>query len=222
MSAFAGRASKVWTGFGEYYTNKQVFKSRLDETIAEARERGAWFVPGERKLTELQAWFFEAGRFEWRLNLPDVVLVETAHVLGRDRPLCYVFDSRRCQRRVAVELVPKGIERAIDDRQIDSRVLAGGDVDKIVRFHGKDIVFNGKDCACLFARAAQWLYTGVGFDLAQREANPGARHREVDQNGVTYARVPWQAPGTGKDDGRWVRMVVRTRHRPRQRQSVAA
>jgi hypothetical protein len=200
-------------------------ESWLDTAEREARERGDWFVPGERKVTELQDWFGEAGRFEWRLNRPDVVLFESPYVLGWDRPLCFVFASRRHQRRVAVELMPKGIERATNDRRMDYQVLAGGDVDKIVRFLGKDIVYSGKDCACLFARATHWLYSDEGFEYARAEANKGRGSpysREIDPNGVTYARVPWEDPETGEEAGRWVRMTVRTRHRPRLRRSAAA
>jgi hypothetical protein len=191
----------------------------LDDTLATAKREGVTYVPGP-KLNRLQPWVVEDGRLLTRVKLR-VTVVESAFVAGVNERVCFVLFDPRWKRRVALDLIPDAVDEQLSARDRVHAILAGGDVDALITFRGKDIVRNLTDCMCLFARLEPNLFTNEGWDHAHVEANPGARYAELNRRGTTFVRVPWMT-ADGDDRMRSVRVVRRTRFLPRPARALAA
>jgi hypothetical protein len=185
----------------------------LDEVVREARENRTRYVVAGPPVTELQARFLEDTRLLFRLE-PHVLVIESAELRGATGRMCFVFADLRRGRRVAIDLVPEKMDARLVARERTHAILAGGDVDALIVFRGKDVVRNPDDCGCLLARLEHDLFSEVGFEHARVNANPSARRYELHRNGTTYVPVPWTTD-EGEEAMRFVRVVRRLRKFPR-------
>ena len=191
----------------------------LEELLRAARESGARYVPSApgESLNRLQDAFREETRILWKLE-PHVVMVETVSLAvrqaGTAERVCFVLVDSRRGRRVAVDLVPSTLDERLASRDRMHAILAGGDVDAIVVFRGKDVVRNPADCLCLLARLEHAFFSEVGFEHARTAANPRTRSHELHRNGTTFVPVPW-ITAEGEEALRYVRVTRRVRRYPR-------
>jgi hypothetical protein len=193
--------------------------TRLEDLLRTARESGARYVPsmpGEA-LNRLLDAFREETRILWKLE-PHVVMAETVTLAvrrhGAPERVCFVLVDGRRGRRVAVDLIPEKLDERLASRERMHAILAGGDVDAIVVFRGKDVVRNPSDCLCLLARLEHGFFSDVGFEHARTAANPRTRSYELHRNGTTFVPVPWTT-AEGEDAVRYVRVTRRVRKFPR-------
>lgn len=190
--------------------------SPLDEAISTAREAGARYFAAGPPVTELQARFLEETRVLFRLA-PRVLVIASPEVRGVNGRMCFVLVDRSRgarERRVAIDLVPEKLDERLAARDRVHAVLAGGDVDALILFRGKDVVRNPDDCGCLLARLEHTLFSEAGFDHALVNANPSARRFMLNRNGTTFVPVPWTT-SEGDEATRYVRVVRRLRRMPR-------
>jgi hypothetical protein len=122
---------------------------------------------------------------------------------------------------VAFDLVPEALDERLSSRARLHAILAGGDVDAIVTFRGKDIVRNLADCMCLFAHLKHRMFTDHGFEHARTEANSSARRMNLNRDGTTFMRVPW-TDDEGEERFRSIRVARRVRYRRRPARAQAA
>jgi hypothetical protein len=187
--------------------------SALDDIIESAREERVRYVAAGPQVTELQARFLEETRMLFRLE-PHVVVVASPEIAGVKGRMCFVFADLRRRRRVAIDLVPEKMDARLVTRERAHAVLAGGDVDALLLFRGKDVVRNPDDCGCLLARLEHTMFSDAGFQHACVNANPSARRYPLNRNGTTYVPVPWTTE-EGDEATRFVRVVRRLRRFPR-------
>lgn len=183
--------------------------SGLEEAIEQARAGGVRYVAAGPAVNELQARFLEDTRMLFRLER-HVVVVASAEVRGAHGRMCFVLADLRRGRRVALDLVPEKLDARLVTRERTHAILAGGEVDALIAFRGKDVVRNPDDCGCLLARLEHTLFSDVGFAHACVNANPSARRYELHRSGTTYVPVPWTTD-EGEEAKRFVRVVRRLR-----------
>jgi hypothetical protein len=171
------------------------------------------YVVAGPPVNELQTRFLEETRLLFRLA-PRVSVIASPEVRGARGRVCFVLEDERRPRRVAIDLVPEKLDERLVARERTHAILAGGDVDAIILFRGKDVVRNPDDCGCLLARLEHTLFSSVGFEHACVNANPSARRYELHRNGTTYVPVPWTTD-EGEEARRFVRVVRRLRKFPR-------
>ena len=187
--------------------------SWLDATTNEAREAGVRYVAAETPVNGLQRPFIEETRVLQRLE-NHVLLIESAILRGlRGRMPIVLVDTHR-GRRVAVDLVPEKMDERLIARERTHAILAGGDVDALIVFRGKDVVHKPDDCICLLARLEHTLFSAVGFEHARVNANPMSRTYELNRNGTTFVPVPW-ITDEGEDAIRSIRVTRRKSAYPR-------
>ena len=184
----------------------------LDDVLVLARREGRQHVSAA-PLNRLQPAVVEDGRLVARLE-PFVTVVESAELYGVRERVCFVLYDHRDRRRVALDLLPESVEERLASYDHAQTVLAGGDVDALVTFRGKDIVRNLADCICLFARLEHRMFTNHGFEDARTEANPRTREVDLNRKGTTFVPVPW-TDDAGAERWRWIRVARRVRYLPR-------
>jgi hypothetical protein len=171
------------------------------------------YVVAGPPVNELQARFLEETRLLFRLA-PRVQVIASPEVHGSHGRMCFVLDDEQRGRRVAIDLVPEKLDERLVSRERTHAILAGGDVDALILFRGKDVVRNPDDCGCLLARLEHTLFTDVGFEHALVVANPSARRYELNRRGTTFVPIPWTTD-EGEEARRFVRVVRRVRKYPR-------
>lgn len=191
----------------------------LDDTIDLARRERRVHVFAEA-VNQLQPWITEDGRLLLRLR-PDVIVIESAYLAGARERVSFVLVDLRYDRRVALDLIPEALDERLSSRARLHTILAGGDVDAIITFRGKDIVRNLADCMCLLARFEHRMFTTHGFDQVLVQANSSSRRTDLNRTSVTFVRVPW-VDDDGEERYRSIRVVRRVRYRPRPARAQAA
>jgi hypothetical protein len=164
--------------------------TRLDQLLFDMREQGQRFSADGPLKSQLQPAFLEDLRFEQRMK-HEVMVVQSATLEGWDEPVSYVLAND--VERVAVQLVPKGVNKYF--KGFEYSVLAGGDVDAVVRFSGQDLFYFGKDCVAVLAHLHPGLYHRSGLWNTANEAEPATRQWEPQQPGWDSIEIPF----TNKD-----------------------
>jgi hypothetical protein len=152
--------------------------THLDEVLFDMREQGLRFAAAGPVKSQLQPAFLEDLRFEQRMK-HDVLVVQSVTLEGWGEPVSYVIANDL--ERVAVQLVPKDLTKYY--KGFEYNVLAGGDVDAVVRFCGQDLFYFGKDCIAVLAHLHPGFYHPSGLWNTENEAEPATREWQPDKPG---------------------------------------